>query len=223
MLVPTGNPYLDLCIWKGRFPSTKTQFCTEELKIQPITDQVILPMLRDESVTIESWQGIRWDESPKRSSYVEREGIEPDATRVFAYRPILAWTAEEVFAFHRKHGVKHNPLYEMGMGRVGCMPCINCRKGELKAIADQFPEVIERLQEWEAMVSRASKRGSSTFFAAVNDPTVNEWDDIRHDTHGIVRMVEWSRTIRGGRYADMFEEQKAEEAPSCRSIYGLCE
>ena len=29
---PTGNPYLDLCILKGRFPSRMAQFCTEELK-----------------------------------------------------------------------------------------------------------------------------------------------------------------------------------------------
>lgn len=29
---PTGNPFLDLCIWKGRFPSTKARFCSEELK-----------------------------------------------------------------------------------------------------------------------------------------------------------------------------------------------
>src|SRR3974390_120351 len=27
-LVPTGNPYLDLCLWKGRFPSRRAQFST---------------------------------------------------------------------------------------------------------------------------------------------------------------------------------------------------
>jgi hypothetical protein len=31
VLHPTGNPFLDLCLWKGRFPSRKAQFCTEEL------------------------------------------------------------------------------------------------------------------------------------------------------------------------------------------------
>ncbi len=32
VLHPTGNPFLDLCLWKGRFPSTRVRFCTEELK-----------------------------------------------------------------------------------------------------------------------------------------------------------------------------------------------
>lgn len=32
VLHPTGNPFLDLCLWKGRFPSRKAQFCTEHLK-----------------------------------------------------------------------------------------------------------------------------------------------------------------------------------------------
>ena len=26
VLHPTGNPFLDLCLWKGRFPSTKARF-----------------------------------------------------------------------------------------------------------------------------------------------------------------------------------------------------
>src|SRR4051812_1986400 len=35
-LVPTGIAMLDLCLWKGRFPARKAQFCTEELKIVPL-------------------------------------------------------------------------------------------------------------------------------------------------------------------------------------------
>ena len=46
LLVPTGNPFLDLCIWKGRFPSTRRRFCSEELKVLPITNQVMIPACR---------------------------------------------------------------------------------------------------------------------------------------------------------------------------------
>jgi len=221
-LQPTGNPFLDLCIWKGRFPSSKVRFCTDELKVTPIQDQVVFPLLREPGVTIESWQGIRWDESLARATAVEREGIEPDAERVFAYRPILSWTAADVFAFHRKHDVNHNPLYMLGMGRVGCMPCVNCRKDELSEIAARFPEVIERLAEWERIVSLASKRGSSTFFTATNDPTVIAADAIAYDTHGIRRMVEWASTDRGGRQFDLLSEM-ADSDPKCSSLYGLCD
>ena len=220
-LQPTGNPFLDLCLWKGRFPSSKARFCTEELKVNPITEIAVWPLLKRYGI-IESWQGIRWDESSTRAHYVEREGIEPDALRVFAYRPILSWSADQVFEFHRKHNVKWNPLYEKGMGRVGCMPCINSRKDELAGIARQFPDVIERLREWEYLVSQASKRGSTTFFRATSDPTVDADDEISHQTHGIDRMVDWSKTSRGGRQKQLIATD-AQEGASCSSIYGLCE
>src|SRR5690554_5467136 len=36
VLKPTGIPFLDLCLWKGRFPSSMARFCTQELKVRPI-------------------------------------------------------------------------------------------------------------------------------------------------------------------------------------------
>jgi len=168
-LVPTGNPFLDLCIWKGRFPSTKAAFCSEELKRNPIIAQVQMPIL-DSGDDIQSWQGVRRDESLRRSTLPERDLklTHANGAELWNYRPILDWTAEDAFAMHRKHGIKHNPLYEQGMGRVGCMPCINCRKDELLEISKRFPEAIDRIRQWESAVAAASKRGGATFFAAVN-------------------------------------------------------
>lgn len=37
-MTPTGNPYLDLCLMKGRFPATKSAFCTQELKTLPLVE-----------------------------------------------------------------------------------------------------------------------------------------------------------------------------------------
>ena len=65
-LAPTGNPFLDLCIWKGRFPSTKAAFCSEELKRNPIIQQVQNPILEDGDDVV-SWQGVRRDESTGQS------------------------------------------------------------------------------------------------------------------------------------------------------------
>jgi len=220
VLHPTGVPFLDLCLWKGRFPSTKARFCTEFLKRDAIQDW-LAPLLAD-PVTGEvfSWQGVRAEESAARAKLVELE--ESDKfPGLWHYRPILSWSAAEVFDFHRKHGVKWNPLYEQGMGRVGCMPCVNCRKEELQAIARRFPDHIARVREWEQLVSKASKRGSATLFPAVTDPMASAGDDISPETHGIDRMVEWSKTARGGRQFDLI----ASNAPrtGCASAYGLCE
>lgn len=205
VLKPTGNPFLDMCIWKGRMPSTKARFCTEELKRNPIIEQIYLPIL-DRGEQLYSWQGVRRDESAARSNLLELEDV---GGGLFNYRPILDWKAEDCFAMHDKHGVKHNPLYEQGMGRVGCMPCINCRKDELHQISARFPEVIERIAEWEKIVKEASKRDGASFFHS--------------ETRGkdIHEAVMWSKTTHGGKHVDLIKA--AEDVSVCSSIYGLCE
>ena len=210
-LVPTGIPFLDLCLWKGRFPSAKAAFCSEELKRNPIIEQVHLPLLEDGN-TLYSWQGVRADESRRRAALDELENV---GGGLWNYRPILKWKASDCFAMHRKHGIKHNPLYEMGMDRVGCMPCINCRKDELLEISKRFPEAIERIKEWEAAVKQASKRGAATFFAAPSSD--NEWS--AKQTIDVV--VEWAKTSRGGKQYDFLRVQ--DNGPICSSLYGLCE
>lgn len=208
VLVPTGNPFLDLCIWKGRFPSTKARFCTQYLKIIPTAEQVYFPLL-DSGHKVISWQGVRREESLARSVLSEEE----DTFEGYKiYRPLLDWTAEDVFAMHRRHGVKPNPLYLQGMGRVGCMPCINCNKAELFEIATRFQDEIQRVIRWEQIVAKASKRRSATFFP---------YDDVAG--FGIEAWVEWSKTTRGGRQYDLMKIIEMETQPVCSSMYGLCE
>ena len=215
-LVPTGNAFLDLCIWKGRFPSSRAAFCSEELKRNPIIGQVQKPLL-DAGDDVISWQGVRRDESLRRRDLHENEckQVEKNGAELWNYRPILDWTAEDCFAMHRKHGIKHNPLYEMGMGRVGCMPCINCRKDELLEISKRFPEAIERIAEWETAVKLACKRQGATFFAAPSDDS--EWSA----TKTIETVVEWAKTSHGGKQYDFLRMQ--DDGQICTSIYGLCE
>ncbi|WP_417842007.1 phosphoadenosine phosphosulfate reductase family protein [Terasakiella sp.] len=217
-LKPTGNPFLDLCILKGRFPSRRAQFCTQELKRDPINKQVFQPLLEDpETQDVYSWQGVRADESINRRDLAALDEVKDG---LFNYRPILNWTADKVFSFHRKHDVKWNPLYEKGMRRVGCMPCVNCAKSELREIAARFPEAIDRIRAWEVIASDASKRGASTFFPISKDPTASASESISQPTHGIDRMVEWSRTKRGGREMDL---EAFLPDVGCSSAYGLCD
>jgi len=215
-LVPTGVPFLDLCIWKGRFPSTKVAFCSEELKRNPIISQVHKPLI-DAGDDVVSWQGVRRDESLRRRllSETELKTTVENGAELWNYRPILDWTADDCFAMHRKHGIKHNPLYEMGMGRVGCMPCINCRKDELLEISKRFPEAIDRIRQWEDAVRQASKSYGATFFPAPSDD--NEWSA----TQTIDVVVEWAKTSRGGKQFDFLRMQ--DYGPICTSVYGLCE
>lgn len=228
-LVPTGNPFLDLCLWKGRFPGTRSRFCSEFLKHAPLTKYH--ESLMGQFSTIVSWQGVRKDESKERALLTEREvefgSWEPEPSGLLIYRPILDWTAEECFALHDKYGIDCNPLYKKGMRRVGCMPCIHTTKEELREIARRYPEVIERIAWMERTVSIASKRNASTFFDARvtakylgTGKTVN---DISPITHGVETYLEWARTERGGRQQSLIAAIDMDLVPLCSSVYGLCE
>lgn len=201
---PTGNPFLDLCLYKTRFPSTKAAFCSKSLKQEPINDFISTL----EYDRLWSWQGVRADESLSRSKLPQIDRLADDFLIV---RPILGWSADRVFRVAKRHGIDPNPLYKLGCGRVGCFPCINARKEEIRIIAELFPEEIDRIREREEMVSHSSKRQSATFFSANKTPIpgLTKIDDA----------VAWSRTGRGGRQQRMFFPPVGQ----CQSIYGLCE
>ena len=209
---PTGIPFLDLCMMKGRFPSTRARFCTEELKVLPAMRQVILPAAQNGPVL--RWVGVRADESAARAKALPLQ--RDDHRRVWIWRPILRWSVEQVFDMHRKHGVEPNPLYKMGMGRVGCMPCIMAKKAEIAEIARRWPEQFDRVAEWERLVAETSKRGKGTLFASDKTPD----QPVNGVYPGIHQVAGWAKTSRGGEQYDL---ERFMPPPSCSSIYGLCE
>lgn len=208
MALEHDSPFLSLCVWKGMFASNRKRFCTSELKIVPIQDQIYAPYL-DAGETIVSWQGIRADESLSRSKAVEREVTDEG---VISYRPLLKWTVQDVFAMHKRHGIEPNPLYKMGMSRVGCLPCIMSRKAEISAIANHFPDHVARLKSWENIVQQSSRNGYSTFFPCTKVPG-------RSDMRGNVKnVIRWATGID----PDQCLIPLGDYAPSCKSAYGLC-
>ncbi|MBL3523796.1 phosphoadenosine phosphosulfate reductase family protein [Serratia plymuthica] len=222
-LHPTGIPFLDLCLWKGRFPSTKARFCTFELKHNPIRDQVVAPLL-DEYDEVISWQGVRAEESPQRAGLPAWETDADNTPGLSVYRPILDWKHADVFAIARRHNIKPNPLYEQGCGRVGCMPCIHARKSELAEIFSRWPEEVARVAKWEKLVAACSRHGNSTFFPSTQDPTKAERRIacITVASHGIETYRDWALTSHGGRQFDLVAAMNDKTA--CSSVYaGVCE
>ncbi|HEI0689112.1 phosphoadenosine phosphosulfate reductase family protein [Escherichia coli] len=223
ILKPTGNPFLDLCMWKGRFPSTKARFCSLELKHDPVRDQIVLPALEKYDEVI-LWQGVRAQESPARAGLPEWEEDADNTPGLHVYRPILKWTHEEVFSLAKRHGIKPNPLYQQGCSRVGCMPCIHARKSELAEIFTRWPEEIKRVAEWERFVAACSRRGNSTFFPSTHDPRRAEKriDVVTVDAYGIESYRDWAMTTRGGAQFDLPAESNDKSV--CSSVYaGVCE
>jgi 3'-phosphoadenosine 5'-phosphosulfate sulfotransferase (PAPS reductase)/FAD synthetase len=215
LLFPTGEPFLDLCMLKSRFPSRTAQFCTERLKLEPI-NRIVHPMLEAGQHVI-SWIGEMAEESPRRAAKPPIQRIRwQGGGQLTLYRPIHKWTKLDNFRLAAKHGVKPNALYQMGMGRVGCF-CINQGKGEIAQWDQRFPEVINRIREWGFMVAQVSRRQSATFFAPLFNSEPNSIDEV----------VQWAKTSRGGKQFDLLQriarDQADQEGAMCESAYGLCE
>lgn len=195
----SGNPFLDMMLWKGRAPSTKAQFCTEHVKLRPIG--LWLEQIREDAEVI-MYTGIRAGESEKRAKMPEREYMSLyDCDTV---RPLLHWSEKRVFDYLESKGVPPNPLYQHGSTRVGCYPCIHARKSELANMPDW---AWDKLAEWEKRLGRSWFPAG--LMPGIFIPTV---EDAR----------EWAATSHGGRQFDMFTED-AKDIPSCLSTWGACE
>ena len=221
------HDFISLAKHKGRFPSSMARFCTVELKVKPMIDWILG---QDDSLLI--IQGIRAKESAKRSemavecNYFKHYFEELDNGRKYSYRgkdvrewckthdasvlrPIFNWSAQEVIDYILDAGVEPNPLYKQGMARVGCFPCIMCRKQEAKlCLNDEYG--YNRLKQAEEEIGRSFFAPSyipDRFQSNGEYPTVDEVKSyVNRDDVGM---------------NDMFEP---EEGYSCMSLYhGLCE
>ena len=213
-LEATGLPFLDLCRSKGMFPSRTPAFCSQRLKRFPLL-MAQQPLL-DAGYSVFSWQGIRAEESRRRSCYPMWEQS-PDAENLTIYRPLMGWTLMDVADIHRRHGLKLNPLYGMGFERVGCLPCINSSKKDIRLVAQLFPWAIEKIRDWEQEVRAASRMSCSTFFHATTTPG-GDGSPVQID-----EVVRWSKTRRGARQFDMMAYFEPPTSEVCVYVGGLCE
>lgn len=201
-MTTTDYTFLDMCLWKGRAPSTKAQFCTEHLKLWPIK------FFLQKNYSDRTWimhTGIRAGESKRRSTMLP-----------FAYNdffdcltvlPMLYEDEKTEFEMMESRGVPPNPLYALGYGRVGCFPCIHANKNELSLLPDW---AWDRLNHYESRLNR-------TWFPAGILPGAPDGHLPR-----INEVREWCKTSRGGNQYNMFRNAP-EDAPSCMTGWITCE
>ena len=142
--------------------------------------------------------------------------------------PIHKWTHEQVFECHRRHGVPPNPLYRAGMSRVGCWPCIMCRKSELATMARRFPEAFDRLEAMEQKAARATGKPAMSFFSNHKTPERFHSETCDRTCKSFPSATDvklWAlgdEPAKSGQ-AMLFEDDWTEDAYACTSQYGLCE
>lgn len=188
---------------KGVFPSRMKQFCTEHLKLWPQHR-----WLRENLAGVEfrRYSGVRRQEGkiPNQGRSTKQPVEWDDFYECELHHPIVDWTKQMCFDYVAFHGEEINPLYKLGFNRVGCAPCVNSGKEDVFNWVQRFPEMIDKVREWEQRI------GKTFFMPMVPGMKVNWIDDV----------VDWSKTLRGGKQYDLL---KVIEPSSCQSDYGLCE
>ena len=229
------STFLDMCRHKKRFPSSGARFCTEWLKLHPIRaflrEKIEAGEFDPDNIIMAC--GIRAEESPKRAAMGEY--VETDAYfKLPQWRPLHAWTWQQVFEIHERYGVEPNPLYKAGMRRVGCMPCIMSSHGELAEISKRLPDVFEKVAQAESAMAEAGHEHSS-FWGHGDIPEKFCSRVWKHPKTGVEYRIPTAADMQ--KYVTLlkiqkkhacsdllFEEfDKAETWGACSSIYGLCE
>lgn len=203
-LLEPGQPitYADVVDVYGYFPIRKAPFCRKHLKLFPqrrwVAENVRGPW--------EMYCGVRRDESDSRRDTPDRVERDQFWAAPVNY-PVAAWDKQGCFDFVRARGWPVNPLYTMGFDRVGCMICVEANKDQIRTWAARFPEQVLLIAAWEDRVGKPF----------LKDRVPGE-PDAR-----IGRVVEWSRTARGGKQLDLPVVELEAERGQCSSRYGLCE
>jgi len=189
---------------KGRVPSFRARFCTDNLKVKPM-----IAWLKEQNDEITVYQGIRADESAGRAKLDIRQWS--DDYDAWIERPLLKWTSKDCFDMLRKHGIEPNPLYLLGAGRVGCFPCVLINKRDLKDLARTFPEI------WDRIALLETKAGRSFFPPGYIPDRFMTGFDEKSGKH-FPNAIDVKKYIENADQGQLFGE-----TPSCMSIYNLCE
>lgn len=217
----------DVVLAKGMFPSRTRRFCTQELKVYPM--QRYIRGLVDGGEDVVNAVGIRAAESASRSRMGEWEWS--DGFDCETWRPLIAWSEQDVIDLHKRHGLRPSPLYLEGARRVGCWPCIMSAKEEIRRVAEADPARIDLIESLEERVAakaaaRYAAKGESFVTLGYNRPTFfqamgalrSEGKDGRMVP--IREVVAWSRTAHGGKQYEMFA---AGEGDAGCMRWGLCD
>jgi 3'-phosphoadenosine 5'-phosphosulfate sulfotransferase (PAPS reductase)/FAD synthetase len=168
------------------FPNGLVRWCTRKLKMEPLLNY--LNGLDHDVVNV---VGIRGAESQTRAAMPHHEWS--DGLDCWVWRPLMDWSLQDVIDIHTRWQLEPNPMYFAGSARVGCHPCIYARKGEIRTLAETDPDRIDLIRLLENEVSKLAGEERSFFKSRVGK---GYWN--------IDRVVEWSKTKRGGRQFEMF-------------------
>ena len=179
--------FYDLVMKEKRFPGVRARFCTKHLKLEPTRTHTL--KLIEEHGDILLHSGIRRAESYARAKQTE-EYVNDPFFDCLVRRPLLGWSIDDVWAIHARYGIRRNPLYDEGMTRVGCFPCVLGDKESIGRVARNHPERIAFIRSKEKEACEAAGHNGVTFFQRSKVP-------MRYWGHQSTRHKDSERTKKG--------------------------
>ncbi|MEI6292274.1 MAG: aminotransferase class V-fold PLP-dependent enzyme [Methanomicrobiales archaeon] len=122
-------------------PAKDNRWCCKLLKQNPLRLHL---ETTGPCVTI---QGNRWYESWNRAD-LELAVQNPLNPLQLNVSPIRNWRALEVFLYLWWQGAPINPLYEMGIERIGCYPCPSMLESEFSKLGRIHPDLMARCTDF---------------------------------------------------------------------------
>lgn len=216
--------FFELAFAFNMFPTRVRQFCTIELKIEPL--RAWLRERWEEGIEVIILNGKRVGESRERKKKMTHQPERSFSTfwGCEEWMPLREWSLDDVLGIHKEFKFPLNPLYGLGAHRVGCWPCINCGKREIRLVSKQRPEKIALIAAAEQRFETEKNR-VATFFPATTAMAkfrTKKYTNAKgeeHQTAPIEEVVKWAHTARGGKKPHV----EKDVPKACFADYSACE
>lgn len=157
-------------------PSRFHRWCTPALKTAPYNK--LINQLVDADSKIIVFEGVRGEESVQRSKY-KRIADGAKHPLVINARPILYWNFSEVVLYNFYRGLPLNPLYRIGLSRVGC-------------------ELCPYSSDWsESIISHITDKFQDEYIPLIKDYARNRGLSDEKDLNKFVSEGQWKKRAGG--------------------------
>ncbi|KAI9129846.1 phosphoadenosine phosphosulfate reductase family protein [Acaryochloris sp. CCMEE 5410] len=143
------------CKFPAKTADLKTRWCSSYLKIDVLSTAIANQSRFNHSRTLVV-TGERAQESAARAKY---QSFEPHRTdrrdshklrrHIDHWRPVHAYTTEQIWGTIQRWGVQAHPAYHLGWGRLSCQFCIFGSPNQWASNLAISPERTERLHQYE--------------------------------------------------------------------------
>lgn len=156
---------------RGQFPQVSpdlsVRWCSPYLKID-VARRVLANDPRFTGARVLFVTGERGEESANRARYNvfephladRRDGVRVKR-HIDAWRPILHWTATQVWAIIEAHRIHAHPCYYLGIGRASCAFCIFANPNQLAIARAVLPVQFGRVRGHEVRSGKTVHRAEN--------------------------------------------------------------